>query len=53
MNIRDITPYPLRLDPKVKERLERSAKAERRSLNSEIALRLERSFEKKCMPEAA
>lgn len=40
-----ITPYPLRLDPDLRQRLEHSAKQSGRSLQSEIAARLERSLE--------
>jgi hypothetical protein len=39
-----ITPYGLRLPPDLKERLDISARANGRSLNSEIIERLQRSF---------
>lgn len=40
-----ITPYPLRLDPELRKRLEYVAKQAGRSLQSEIAARLEQSLE--------
>ena len=40
-----ITPYPLRLDPELRKRLEYVAKQSGRSLQSEIAARLEQSLE--------
>jgi hypothetical protein len=39
-----IVPFGLRLQPELKARLEESAKKEGRSLNAEIAARLESSF---------
>ena len=39
-----ITPYPLRLKPLLRSKLEQEAKAHGRSLNIEIAMRLENSF---------
>lgn len=39
-----IKPYPLRLEPKLKEELEKSAKAHGRSLNTEIGIRLRDSL---------
>ncbi len=40
-----ITPYPLRLDPELRKRLEHVAKHAGRSLQAEIAARLEQSLE--------
>ncbi|MGJ7490202.1 Arc family DNA-binding protein [Variovorax sp. ZT4R33] len=40
-------PYPLRIAPELRERLEREAASAKRSLNAEISARLERSFESK------
>lgn len=40
-----ITPFPLRLDPGLRGRLEHAAKRAGRSLQSEIAARLEQSLE--------
>lgn len=42
--IANITPFGLRLQPSLKRRVEEAAKANGRSLNSEIAARLEASF---------
>jgi len=39
-----VKPYPLRLDPKLKEELEKKAKASGRSLNTEIGIRLKASL---------
>lgn len=40
-----VNPYPIRLTKELREKLEKSAKAEGRSLNAEMLLRLEVSFE--------
>lgn len=40
-----IVPFGLRLQPELKERIERAATENGRSLNSEIALRIEQSFD--------
>lgn len=40
-----ITPYPLRLDPELRKRLEHVAKHAGRSLQAEISARLEQSLE--------
>jgi hypothetical protein len=42
--IASIPPFGLRMQPGLKRRLEEAAKANGRSLNSEIVARLERSF---------
>lgn len=42
--VANITPFGLRLQPALKSAVERAAKASGRSLNSEIAARLERTF---------
>lgn len=42
--VANITPFGLRLQPSLKRRVEEAAKANGRSLNSEIAARLEASF---------
>ena len=39
-----ITPYPLRLKPHLREKLEELAKSHGRSLNVEISMRLENSL---------
>lgn len=44
MRVANITPFGLRLQPALKKRVEEAAKANGRSLNSEIAARLEASF---------
>lgn len=41
---REINPFGLRISPQLKSRLEEKAHQNRRSLNAEIADRLERSF---------
>ena len=41
---KQIKPYPLRIDPSLREDLEKEAKANNRSLNIEIATRLKASF---------
>lgn len=46
-------PYPLRISPDLRRRLEEAADASRRSLNAEISERLERSFEASGVPDAA
>ena len=43
----DINPFGLRMQDELKERLDREAKINGRSLNVEIVLRLQASFEKK------
>jgi len=40
-----ITPYPLRVPPELRKRLEEAARDGGRSLNAEIVARLEQSFE--------
>jgi len=42
--MRNINPFGLRLQPDLKARLEEAAKQNKRSLNAEIAARLESSF---------
>lgn len=44
-DLHQIMPYPLRLPPTVREQVESEAVRNRRSLNSEITVRLERSLE--------
>lgn len=44
MKIANIPPFGLRMQPELKRRVEAAAKANGRSLNSEIVSRLERSF---------
>lgn len=39
-----ITPYPLRLNPELRKKLETIAKENGRSLNAEITLRIEATF---------
>lgn len=39
-----ITPYPLRIPPEMREKLESAAKAGNRSLHAEIMMRLEKSL---------
>lgn len=39
-----VNPYPIRLTPELKVKLQASAKANGRSLNAEMLLRLEASF---------
>ena len=49
--VANITPFGLRLQPELKRRVEEAARANARSLNSEIAARLERSFDSECVPD--
>ena len=44
MDQKQQAPYPLRISAELRDRLEQSAEAARRSLNTEISDRLERSF---------
>lgn len=44
MEVHKIVPFGLRLQPALKRKVEEAAKANGRSVNSEIALRLEASF---------
>ncbi len=44
MSEKQVSPYPIRLTPELRERLEASAKAAGRSLNAEMMLRLEASY---------
>lgn len=44
MEAKQQPPYPLRISPELRERLEAEAAKAKRSLNAEIADRLERSF---------
>lgn len=44
--IRNINPFGLRLQPSLKAKVEEAAKKNRRSLNAEIAARLEESFQR-------
>ena len=44
MSDNQIRPYPLRLEPDLRKELETIAKKNSRSLNSEIAVRLEESL---------
>lgn len=44
MNVRDISPLRLRVDPEIKEILKFIAKKEGRSLNSEMVQRLKRTL---------
>lgn len=46
MKIKDIPPFGIRMEEELKDYLYKSAKANRRSLNGEIVLRLEKSIEK-------
>ena len=39
-----VTPYPLRMDAELRDRITEAAKANNRSLNAEIIERLQRSF---------
>ncbi|SFB46224.1 Arc family DNA-binding protein [Azotobacter beijerinckii] len=41
---REITPFALRMPPELRAKVEHAAKESRRSLNSEIVDRLDRSF---------
>ncbi len=41
---KQVKPYPLRLEPKLKQELEKKAKASGRSLNTEIGARLKASL---------
>ena len=43
--VANITPFGLRLQPELKRRVEDAARANGRSLNAEIAARLEKSFQ--------
>ena len=45
MPVAAITPFGLRLQPSLKRRIEEAARANGRSLNSEIAARLEKSLQ--------
>lgn len=45
-------PYPLRINPELRERLEVEAQTAKRSLNAEIADRLERSINGESAPDA-
>ena len=45
MQIHKIPPFGLRMQPNIKDYLHESAKANKRSLNGEITLRLEKSIE--------
>ena len=44
MKNKQIKSYPLRIEPSLREELEKAAKSHNRSLNSEIATRLKASF---------
>ena len=44
MSDKQIKPYPLRLEPEIRKQLERIAKDNGRSLNTEIAMRLKQSL---------
>lgn len=46
MQIKNIPPFGIRMEPELKNCLQESARANRRSLNGEIVLRLERSIKK-------
>ena len=39
-----IAPYPLRMEQELRDRIERAAKANNRSMNAEIVSRLQNSF---------
>lgn len=43
---RNITPFGLRMPPELRKRVEKSARANGRSLNAELVLRLQSSVEK-------
>lgn len=53
MNMKQISPYPLRLDPSLKGYLTEQAIRNFRSLHAEIVFRLEESRTKENAPEAA
>jgi hypothetical protein len=44
MSEKQVSPYPVRLTPELREQLENAARAGGRSLNAEMLLRLEASF---------
>ena len=44
MSEKQVSPYPVRLTPELREKLEESARTAGRSLNAEMMLRLEASF---------
>jgi len=44
MSEKQVSPYPVRLAPELRVKLEESARAAGRSLNAEMMLRLEASF---------
>jgi hypothetical protein len=46
MKVRDIAPFGVRMPTELKETLEREAKINNRSLNSELVERLQRSLER-------
>ncbi len=50
VKVANITPFGLRLQPALKRRVEEAAKASGRSLNAEIAARLEASFQDGPLP---
>jgi hypothetical protein len=49
----NIPPFGLRLQPDLKQRVEEAARANSRSLNSEIVARLELSFQPRATPDEA
>lgn len=53
MKVRDIAPFGVRMPSELKELLEREAKINNRSLNSEVVERLQRSLERQAAGTAA
>lgn len=50
---RDISPYPLRLQPSVKQRVDDEARRNRRSMNAEIGLLIEEALDARAKRSAA
>lgn len=48
--MREINPFAVRMPPELRERVEQPAKQARRSLNSELVIRIEQSFELDAAP---
>lgn len=51
--MRSITPYPLRLPPEVKQRVDDEARRNRRSMNAEIGLLIEEALDARAKKSAA
>ena len=53
MTMRRIAPYPLRLPPEVKQRVDDEARRNRRSMNAEIGLLIEEALDARAKRSAA